>query len=215
MISIENALELRKICINDINDGIAEFIGIFAKELNDSKITCNESDVKSDCSIHLKPLSTIDKYIDSIEIRNSNPFEIYTVLTEDVFHRYDMLKRDPHLRLTCWYKLHDKEEYFNSFMNITFLHIKINAKNKSKSIGYVVPFGMNECNDCYSSQVRVIMLINDMMNARCFVDNTHAAICEKIENVLKTAIEKYTEPRLAIAKKEFEEYTGRQLDKEV
>lgn len=215
MISIENALELRKICINDINDGIAEFIDIFAKELNDSKITCNESDVRSDCSIHLKPLSTIDKYIDSIEIRNSNPFEIYTVLTEGVFLHYDMLKRDPHLRLACWYKLNDKEEYFNSFKNITFLHVKINAKNKSNSIGYVVPFGMNERDACYSSQVRVIMLINDMMNARCFVDNAHAAICEKIENVLKTAIEKYTEPRLTIAKKEFEEYTGLQLDKEV
>ena len=215
MMSIENALELRKICINDINDGIAEFIGIFAKELNDSKITCNESDVKSDCSIHLKPLSTIDKYIDSIEIRNSTPFEIYTILTEGVFLHYDMLKRNPHHRSICWYKLNDKEEYFKSFKNITFLHVKINAKNKYNSTGYVVPFGMNERNACYSSQVRVIMLIDDMMNTRSFVDDAHEEICKKIENVLKTAIEKYTEPRLAIAKKEFEEYTGRQLDMEV
>ena len=74
---------------------------------------------------------------------------------------------------------------------------------------------MNERDACYSSQVRIIMLASDMMNARCFVDNTHAEICKKIENVLKTASEKYTEPRLAIAKKEFEEYTGRQLDMEV
>ena len=206
MISIENALKLRKICINDINDGIAEFIGIFAKELNDSKITCNEIDMRSDYSIHLKPLSTIDKYIDSIEIRNSTPFEIYTILTEYIFVDYDMLKRDPHLRLARWHKLHS-----NSFKNITFIHVKINAKNKSNSTGYVVPFGMNE----YSSQVRIIMLASDMMNTRSFVDDAHEEICKKIENVLKTASEKYTEPRLAIAKKEFEEYTGRQLDKEV
>lgn len=215
MISIEDALKIRKMRMDNINDSIAEFIGIFAKELNDSKITCEGSDVTSDGSIHLKPLSTIDKYIDTIEIRSSSPFETYTVLTEDVFLHYDTLKRNPHHRSICWYKLHAKEEYFNSFKDITFLHIKINAKKRSNSTGYVVPFGMNECNDCYSSQVRVIMLTNDMMNTRYFIDDEHEAICKKIENVLKTAIEKYSEPILAITKKEFEEYTGRQLDKEV
>lgn len=214
MIPIENALELRKACMNIINDNITKFIGIFAKELHDSKITCEKCDVTPEGCIHLKPLSTINKYIDSIEIRNSNPFEIYTGLTEDVFHHYDMLKRDPNLRSTCWYKLHHKEEYFNSFKNITFLHVKINANKKTNSTGYVVSFGMNECNTCYSSQVRIIMVANDMMNTRCFDNDTYEVI-KKIKNVLKTAIEKYSEPILAVTNKEFEEYTGLQLDKEV
>lgn len=194
MISIENALKLRRECVNNVNDSIDIFIGILAATLYENHIICKKTNITSDGTVSFKPLSKIRKHIRSIEVRQSSAFEIYNILDRYVFDHRAMNGETNHRSVY-------KDKYakpFQTYSNIIYLTIEIKCVGYSDSRKYVIPFGLYQhkvdkkgSTDIVDYQ-GIFIPIAAEVNTPQYLDSYHKTLfLEKILNSINSTLKEY------------------------